>query len=166
MHKFLNTFPWILEPRISTFEDEKTYKKLLLGHFPNDIILEVKDRRIDFLCKNFGDTLYILEIKRSQKVIGKDELLQLQEYYEFVQANIEENNSDRKKYSKVKAYIIGKELKDDKLVRTKAKTLEKSDMYFLSYETMLDQAEEYHREFIDTYEKTNDLTKIKEETKQ
>jgi hypothetical protein len=157
MHNFLNTFPWILEPRISSFEDEKTYKQILLNNFPEDTSLDVKDRRIDFLCKSFGDTLYVLEIKRSQKIIGKEELLQLQDYYEFLDANIKENNSDRSKYSKIKAYIIGKELKNDKLVRAKRDTLEKSDMFFLSYETMLDQAEQYHKEFIDSYEKTNSL---------
>lgn len=157
MHNFLNTFPWILEPRISSFEDEKTYKQILLNNFPEDTSLDVKDRRIDFLCKSFGDTLYVLEIKRSQKIVGKEELLQLQDYYEFLDANIKENNSDRSKYSKIKAYIIGKELKNDKLVRAKRDTLEKSDMFFLSYETMLDQAEQYHKEFIDSYEKTNSL---------
>lgn len=160
MHKFLNTFPWILEPRISSFEDEITYKKLLLDNFPENTTLDINDRRIDFLCKNFGDTLYILEIKRSKKIIGKDELLQLQEYYEFVQANIQENNSDRAKYSHVKAYIIGKSLKDDQFVRAKMNTLENNDMHFLSYDTMLDQAEQYHREFIEAYEKTNKLTQI------
>ncbi|HUH43144.1 MAG TPA: ATP-binding protein [Sulfurimonas sp.] len=157
MHAFLKTFPWILEPRLSSFEDETRYKDLLLKHFPEDISLDIKDRRIDFLCKSFGGTLYVLEIKRSQKIIGKEELEQLQEYYEFVDANIKENNSDRTKYSKVKAYIIGKDLKDDKIVRSRRDILEKSDMHFLSYEEMLNQAEEYHRDFINNYESVNNL---------
>ena len=89
-----------------------------------------------------------------------EELKQMQEYYVFIQANIDENNSDRSKYRKVKAYIIGKELKNDRMVRTTLKTLEKSDMFFMSYEDMLGQAEQYHRDLIRTYEKTYNLTSI------
>lgn len=157
MHNFLNTFPWILEPRISSFEDEKTYKQILLKNFPDDTSLSIKDRRVDFLCKSFGNTLYVLEIKRSQKTINKDDLLQLEEYCEFIGANLDENNSDRGKISNIKGYIIGKNLKDDKIVRQKRNNMEKNDMYFLSYSDMLNQAEEYHKEFIDSYEKINNL---------
>ena len=84
----------------------------------------------------------------------------MKEYYIFIEANIDENNSDRSKYRKVKAYIIGKELKNDRMVRTTLKTLEKSDMFFMSYEDMLGQAEQYHRDLIRTYEKTYNLTSI------
>ncbi|MCV6609118.1 MAG: ATP-binding protein [Campylobacterales bacterium] len=156
MHKFLNTFPWILEPRISSFDDEKTYKQILIENFP-DTTLEIKNRRIDFLCKNFGDTLYVLEIKRSQKIIGKDDLMQLAEYCEFISTQLRENNSDRSKLSRVKGYIIGKELQDNGLVRTKRNNMESNNMFFLSYKEMLDQAEQYHKEFIDSYEKINNL---------
>lgn len=160
MHIFLNTFPWILEPRISSFDDEKTYKQILEDKFPVDTKLEVKDRRVDFICKSFGDTIYILEIKRSQKTINDSDLNQLQNYYTFIDANIKENNSDRSKLMNVKAYIIGKKLADNSFVRSKITTLEKSDMYFLSYDEMLGQAKEYHKEFIEAYEKTNNLKKL------
>lgn len=33
-------------------------------------------------------------------------------------------------------------------------------MYFLSYDEMLGQAKEYHKEFIEAYEKTNNLKKL------
>ena len=160
MHSFLNQFPWILEPRLSSFEDEQRYRQILINHFCDSALENIQDRRLDFLCKGFGDTLYVLEIKRSQKIIGIEELKQMQEYYVFIQANIDENNSDRSKYRKVKAYIIGKELKNDRMVRTTLKTLEKSDMFFMSYEDMLGQAEQYHRDLIRTYEKTYNLTSI------
>lgn len=161
MHNFLNQFPWILEPRLSSFEDEQTYRKILIDNFDDSKLENIQDRRLDFLCKGFGDTLYILEIKRSQKLIGIKELEQVQNYYEFIKANINENNSDRSRYRKVKAYIIGKNLKNDNMVRARIETLEKSDMFFMSYDTMLDQAEKYHEDFIKAYEKTNNLSNIK-----
>ena len=157
MHNFLKTFPWILEPRISTFKDEQTYSNILKENFDEET-LNIKDRRIDFLCKGFGKTLYVLEIKRSQKTINKADLMQMQDYHEFMQTHLDENKSDRSGYTDVKSYIIGKKLQDNGIVRTKLKTLEQSNMQFLAYITMLDQATEYHREFIDTYEKTNQLS--------
>ena len=157
MHNFLKTFPWVLEPRISTFKDEQTYSNILKENFDKET-LNIKDRRIDFLCKGFGKTLYVLEIKRSQKTINKADLMQMQDYHEFIQAHLDENKSDRSGYRDVKSYIIGKQLQDDSIVRAKLKTLEQSNMQFLAYITMLDQATEYHREFIDTYEKTNQLS--------
>jgi len=159
MHNFLKTFPWILEPRISTFKDEQTYSAILKEKF-DDQTLDIKDRRIDFLCKGFGTTLYVLEIKRSQKTINMADLVQVQEYHEFMQSQLKENQSDRSDYNNVKSYIIGKKLKDDSSVRTRLQTLQKSDMQFLAYNTMLNQASEYHKEFIDTYEKTNKLQTI------
>lgn len=156
MHNFLNTFPWILEPRISTFDDEKTYRQILKEKY-DDQTLNIKDRRIDFLCKGFGTTLYVLEIKRSQKTINMADLIQMQEYHEFMQSQLNENQSDRSGYNSVKSYIIGKKLQNDSLVRTRLGTLQQSNMQFLAYSTMLNQASEYHKEFIDTYEKTNIL---------
>jgi len=159
MHNFLNTFPWILEPRISTFKEEQTYRQILKDEF-DDQTLDIKDRRVDFLCKGFGTTLYILEIKRSQKIINKADLLQMQDYHIFMQSNLNENNSDRAGYTSVKSYIIGKSLHKSPLIRATLSTLEKNDMQFLAYDTMLNQASEYHKEFIDTYEKTNKLQTI------
>lgn len=159
MHNFLKTFPWILEPRISTFKDEQTYSAILKERF-DEQTLDIKDRRIDFLCKGFGTTLYVLEIKRSQKTIDMADLVQVQNYHEFMQAHLNENQSDRSDYNSVKSYIIGKKLKDDSSVRTRLQTLQKSDMQFLAYDTMLNQASEYHKEFIDSYEKTNKLKTI------
>jgi len=157
MHSFLSKFPWILEPRIASFSEEDTYEKLLNDEF-DDSALDIDSRRLDFMCRGFGDTLYIIEIKRSQKKIGKEELDQMQDYHVFIQANLDENNSDRSKFKYVKTYIVGKELKNDKYVRTRLDGLKKDNMYFLSYNMMLEQAKEYHKEFIDIYEKTNSLS--------
>ncbi|MCC9953265.1 ATP-binding protein, partial [Streptococcus agalactiae] len=46
---FLEKFPWILDPRITTFEREKTYSQILKDNF-SDEKLEGSNRRIDFLC--------------------------------------------------------------------------------------------------------------------
>lgn len=60
---FLEKFPWILDPRITTFEREKTYSSILKEKFPDDT-LDVSNRRIDFLCNLVNGELIIIELKR------------------------------------------------------------------------------------------------------
>ena len=59
MHKFLKEFPWLLEPRLSTMDDEVSYSDLLLKEFQEQENMLEENRRIDFLCKGFGQELYI-----------------------------------------------------------------------------------------------------------
>lgn len=160
MHSFLNKFPWILEPRLSSFDDEITYKKFLEEEFDDSSELE-EDRRIDFLCKGSTDTLYIIEIKRSQKIIGLKELEQIKSYQRFIKSKLGENDRG---HVQVKAYIIGKEASKDSYVQMEIKECLEHNRFVLNYNQMLSQARKYHQEFINTYEKTNNLKSIKGET--
>ncbi|WP_041959756.1 ATP-binding protein [Sulfurospirillum arsenophilum] len=161
MHHFLNKFPWILEPRLNSLTDEVTYKKFLKDEFNDDSDVD-EDKRIDFICKGDRDTLFIMEIKRSQKMITKKELEQLEEYCDFIKATILERGtkSDRDKYKYVKGYIIGKALSQDTRTQVKLENMERNNMNFLSYEIMLEQAKQYHKEFMESYEKLNHLIKL------
>lgn len=158
MHSFLNKFPWILEPRLSSFDDEITYKNFLKKEFNDSKLLE-EDRRIDFLCKGGSDTIYIIEIKRSKKIIGLNELEQLKSYQRFISSKLEENDRG---YTQVKAYIIGKESSKEKYVQMEIKECKEHFRFVLTYDQMLAQARKYHQDFINTYEKTNNLKSIKE----
>ncbi|KIM11512.1 MAG: hypothetical protein KU37_04700 [Sulfuricurvum sp. PC08-66] len=161
MHTFLNKFPWILEPRLTSFDDEVTYKKILEEEFNDSSEIE-EDRRIDFLCKGSSDTLYIIEIKRSQKIIGLQELEQIKSYQRFLKSKLEENDRG---YTQVKAYIIGKEAASDKYVKMEINEALTHNRFVLNYNQMLSQAKKYHKDFIDTYEKTNNLKSLKKEVK-
>lgn len=158
MHSFLNKFPWILEPRLSSFDEEVTYKNFLKEEFDDSNELE-DDRRIDFLCKGSGDTIYIIEIKRAQKIIGLKELDQIKSYQRFIKSKLEENDRG---HTQVKAYIIGKESAKDKNVQEEIKEALMHNRFVLNYSQMLSQARKYHQEFINAYEKTNNLKSLKE----
>jgi len=157
MHSFLNKFPWILEPRLSSFDEEVTYRNFLKEAFDDSSEPE-DDRRIDFLCKGSGDTLYIIEIKRSKKIIGLKELDQIKSYQRFIKSKLEENDRG---LTQVKAYIIGKESAKDKNVQEEIKESLMHNRFVLNYSQMLSQARKYHQEFIDAYEKTNNLKSLK-----
>ncbi|NLC03784.1 MAG: ATP-binding protein, partial [Tissierellia bacterium] len=49
MQPFFEKFPWILNPRITTFEREVSFSTILKKNFP-DQSLGKSNRRIDFLC--------------------------------------------------------------------------------------------------------------------
>lgn len=150
LHNFLKEFSWILDPRIMNFEDEKTFSKLLKEHFPEDK-LSVEERRIDFLCLNFTDTYFIIELKRPHAVISEKELDQCLRYRAFLIRHLEN------KFGKnVTCYLIGGRIANSDMALEKAATYaETHRVYFKPYRSLLEQAKKYHQEFIDRYEKLN-----------
>ena len=146
IHKFLKKFPWILDPRITNFEDEVTYSKLLKENFKDEDL--EKNKRIDFLCLNFSESYFIIELKRPETVIGTKELEQGLEYVSFIQERL------GNEYGKnVYCYIIGKKLANNPIARKKAEAFKNnSDVYFKPYVELLKNAINYHQEFIRKYE--------------
>jgi hypothetical protein len=151
LHNFFKQFSWILDPRLMNFKDEVTYSQLLKEKFkeenPDD-----KDRRIDFLCQNFGGIFYIIELKRPETVLGQKEITQAIEYVSFIKERI------GNEYGKnICCYLVGKRLANVDAVQTLAKSLRDSSTVFIRpYSELLANAEKYHQEFIDKY---NELKK-------
>ena len=143
IHNFLVKFPWILEPRLSSLEDEVTYKKLLGNQF-QQLKNSNKNRRIDFLCKASSDTLYIIEIKKPSKSLNEQDWIQLMSYYSFIKKNL---GQSQRAFSYVRGYLIGK------IADENVKTLsnDSKDLNCLTYNDMLSQARKYHEDFIKKY---------------
>ncbi|MCC4211370.1 ATP-binding protein [Leeuwenhoekiella parthenopeia] len=148
MHNFLKEFPWILDPRMMEFKDEVTYSDLLKTKF-EEVELDEKDRRIDFLCLKFGQGKFIVELKRPSKTINAMDLEQGMAYVSFLEARILNEHQG----GKVFCYVIGNKLSDNPLAIKKAKSYRDSnDVYFKSYHDLLQDALSYHKEFIDKYD--------------
>ena len=152
LHNFLKEFPWILDPRIMNFEDEKTFSALLKDKFP-DQTLEVEERRIDFLCLNFTDTYFIIELKRPNSVISAKELDQCLLYRTFLVRHLQNQFGQN-----VTCYLIGGRLADSDMAQEKADSYaETHKVYFKPYRSLLEQAKKYHQEFIKRYEEFNQI---------
>lgn len=146
IHNFLKKFPWILDPRIMNFEDEVTYSKLLRENFKDEDIEE--NKRIDFLCVNFAESHFIIELKRPETVIGTKQLDQALEYVSFIQERLGNEYGVN-----VYCYIIGKKLADTTIARKKADAYRNNnDVYFKPYTELLSNAKKYHQEFIEKYD--------------
>jgi len=154
LHNFIKSFPWLLDPRIMEFKDEVAYSNLLKEKYIDDNEPE-EDKRIDFLCSLFGDTILVVELKRPQSVIYAKQLDQLMEYCSFLESRI--GNSDSS-YRQVAGYILGGKLGDTPVLRKKTEGMAATRMYFRPYSELLSQTRNYHSEFLEQYEK---LKKIK-----
>lgn len=140
---FLEKFPWILDPRITTFEREKHYSSILKENFP-DAKLEESNRRIDFLCNLVNGELIIIELKRPAIKISEKEITQALEYKQFVEKHY--------KLEKVTTYLMSDRYDMNPTHLTMAKALEKNgDLYIRSYSDLLRDAKKYNEEFINKY---------------
>lgn len=150
LHNFLKKFSWLLDPRILEFRDEVTYTKLLKETYPDDK-LDIKDRRIDFLCSNaLGEILYVIEIKRSNFKVDKDALEQAYEYGVF----LKDKYASETGFSKVVCFVVGGEKSEEAIFRSKEKSyMSTGEVFVKTYRELLEQSKEYHREFIETYDK-------------
>lgn len=153
LHNFLKKFSWLLDPRILEFRDEVTYSKLLEETF-QDTDLEVKDRRIDFLCSNaLGEILYVIEIKRSTYKVDFKAIEQAYDYASF----LEERFASKTGFSRVVCYVVGGSKSEDRKFRSKEKTYaETGEVFVKTYRELLEQSKEYHKEFIEAYDAHNE----------
>jgi len=150
LHNFLKQFSWILDPRIMNFEDEVTYSKLLKDNFVDSDELE-ENRRLDFLCVDFSESFFIIELKRPQAVISLKNLEQAIHYVSFIREQL------GNEYGKnIYCYILGKRLVRKDEVKILAESLQLSrTVYFKPYIELLKNAKKYHQEFIDRYNQLN-----------
>ena len=153
MHNFIKQFPWILDPKMTIYKDECRYSDLLKEKFPeNDIEIE-NDRRLDFLCTGFGDTLYIVELKRPSCQISDKELTQLREYHTFIENNY--LGTSESSYSQVASYIIAGGTVTTPSFKKYADGMKSQRMYIELYPEILSRVKNYHKEFIEKYNQFN-----------
>ncbi|PIN80626.1 hypothetical protein COV13_03275 [Candidatus Woesearchaeota archaeon CG10_big_fil_rev_8_21_14_0_10_32_9] len=152
LHNFLKKFSWLLDPRILEFKDEVRYSTILKENFPEDALNE-KDRRIDFLCSNaLGGILYVVEIKKSKYKLDEKAIEQAYKYGVFLKDKYSTTNS----FTRVVCYVIGGEKSEDKYFRSKEDTYRNSGEVFVrTYTELLEQAKEFHKEFIQKYDEIN-----------
>lgn len=150
LHNFLKKFSWLLDPRILEFRDEVRYSTLLKESYPDDK-LDESDRRIDFLCSNaLGEILYVIEIKRSNYKIDVRALEQAYDYGAF----LTDRYASETGFSKVVCYVVGGEKSSDYKFKKKEQTyIQTGEVFVKTYTELLEQSKEYHKEFIEAYDR-------------
>ena len=150
MQKFLEEFPWLLDPKMSKFEREVTYSKILKENFPDDDKPET-DRRLDFLCTNDSGEVHIIELKRPSIKITTKGLSQIAEYTEFIRSKYPDQVSN------IKGYLISDNITYGPGAETMKKGLESQNIFVKSYSDLLAQARNYNKELYDSYHSIHEI---------
>lgn len=157
---FLEKFPWILDPRITTFEREVTFKKILKDNFP-DSGLEESNRRLDFLCNLVNGELIIIELKRPRIKISLKEIRQAREYERFLLKNHKESIEKG-----VKTFLISDQFEMDEETKDFYSSLEQTKkLKIRSYSDLLQQARQYNKEYIDRYREIESIYNLDKSVK-
>ena len=155
IQKFLEEFPWLLDPKMSKFEREVTFTKLLKQTF-NDNYLPESKRRIDFLCTDSNGTIHVIELKRPNIKLTTKEIQQIAEYVEFL----------RKQYpqsiSVIKGFLISDNMTFENGAQTIIRGLENEGIYVKSYSDLLAQARRYNQKLYETYSEILERKKTQE----
>ena len=151
LHNFLKEFPWVIDPRWTMVDDEVRYSDLLRNEFPESDDMLEEDKRIDFLCVREGTTLVVVEIKRPQSRVSKNELEQLEGYVIFMEEYIQKTTDPNYRLENVTGYLLCGDLVDTPYVRGRRKILERSQIYIRRYGDMLDMVQQLHSEFLERY---------------
>ena len=158
LHNFLKEFPWVIDPRWTLVDDEVTYSKLLRDEFPEENNSE-ENKRIDFLCVRDSTNLAVVEIKRPESKVSREELDQIENYVIFMRDYIERTSDPDYKLEEVTGYLLCGNLVNTAHVRQKRKNLERSQIYIRLYIDLLDMVKRVHDEFLKRY---NELREAKQ----
>jgi len=145
IQKFLEEFPWLLDPKMSSFEREQTYSRILKEHFPDEDLPE-HDRRLDFLCTNDAGIVHIIELKRPSIKITEKQLKQIADYMAFIKTHIPNN------VKHVEGYLISDRMTQDDGTKLMIEAMESRNVYVKSYTDLLAEARRYNKLFFDKYE--------------
>ena len=151
LQDFLKEFPWVIDPRWTLVDDEVTYSKLLRDRFPESDDLPEENRRIDFLCVREGTNLVVVEIKRAESRVSKDELDQIEEYVNFLRDKIISTTDPAYGYKEVTGYLLCGDLVNTYQARGRRDNLEKAQIYVRRYIDLLTMVQKAHAEFLDRY---------------
>ena len=146
IQKFLEEFPWLLDAKMSKFEREITYTKLLKQKFNAESILPESNRRLDFLCTNSAGVIHVIELKRPRIKLTMKEIQQICEYVEFIETQFPQTQGN------VKGFLISDNMTYEPGANKYRKGLEKEGIFIKSYSDLLAEARRYNDDLYKMYE--------------
>ena len=150
IQKFLEEFPWLLDPKMSKFEREVTYTRLLKESF-DDSEKPDHDRRLDFLCTNDAGNIHIIELKRPSIKITVKELQQITEYVEFIETHFPTTAGN------VSGYLISDNMTYGPGAEKMKNALESQNIFVKSYSDLLSEARRYNEDIYKAYQEISEI---------
>lgn len=151
---FFETFPWILDPKMTSFERELTLSRAIKEGI---IDKEAKKyganvlKRMDFFVSQNENTYRIFELKRPDTNITDKMIDNIKEYILFTKKFFITNNNIQNQ--SIKVILVTNRNNFNPKVAYEIDSMQKTgDLILRSYNELLVQAENYNKEFIKRYE--------------
>jgi hypothetical protein len=134
--------PWLIDPAWSEADRQATYTKLLRECAEEPKNLDENDRRLDLLIRT-GGGITIVELKKPQKKLSREDLEQIERYVDWARENIlGGTGADAPKY--VKGLLLVGEVNPK--LKDKSVRLAGDDIRVEVFTDLRDRAKEYYGE--------------------
>jgi hypothetical protein len=135
---------WLVNPSWGNVTGQTRYSELLRTKCPEPKQLDDKDRRIDILGYAVGGAVHVVELKRPEKTLSRDDLEQIEEYVDWARSHIMGSGPDSPKY--VSGLLIVGRLSGQRELEEKQRRLAGSDIRVETFDDLLQRADNIYRE--------------------
>jgi hypothetical protein len=135
---------WLIDPTWSTAQGQATYSKALRRNFPESTKVKGKDRRIDLLGFRLSGELHVVELKRPEKRLSREDLSQIEEYVDWARSNLQGTGVNAAK--SVRGRLIVGHYSDSGEIQRKMERLAGDDILVETYRDLLERARSVYGE--------------------
>jgi hypothetical protein len=129
---------WLIDPSWGSASGQTTYTALLRKEFPEPPKLDDKNRRLDILGVTVGSAVEVVELKRPEKKLSREDLEQVEMYVDWARGNLVGTGRDAPRY--VRGLLIVGELSSKQEIKLKMERLAGSDIRVQTYKDLLHRA--------------------------
>jgi hypothetical protein len=135
---------WLVNPSWGEVTGQTRYTELLRKNCEEPKKLDDKDRRIDILGYTAGGAVHVVELKRPEKTLSRDDLEQIEGYVDWARAKLMGTGSDSPRY--ISGLLIVGKLSTDGTVQRKMDRLAGADIEVETYDDLLERAKNIYGE--------------------
>ena len=135
---------WLVNPTWGEVTGQTRYTELLRKRCTEPKKLAEKDRRIDILGYAVSGAVHVVELKRPEKTLSRQDLEQIEKYVDWARAHLVGSGADSPKY--ISGLLIVGKLSGDKAIEEKVKRLAGSDIRVETYDDLLERVRNIYGE--------------------
>ncbi|MGH7771426.1 MAG: ATP-binding protein [Candidatus Binatia bacterium] len=130
---------WLVEPAWGEVSGQTRYTELLREHCKEPKSLDEKDRRIDILGYSVNGVLHVVELKRPDKTLSRNDLEQIEKYVDFARSKLVSTGEGSPNY--IRGLLIVGRLNSDSQIQRKMQRLAGDDIRVDTFDGLLERAE-------------------------
>ena len=147
MQPLFENNPWLIDPTWGAVSGQETYSALLRKQFSEPQNIPAKNRRLDLLGIRVSNEINVVELKRPEKKLSRDDLEQIEDYVDWARGNLLGTGPDAPRYAR--GLLIVGTLNEKKEVQEKATRLAGDDIRVETYRDLHQRARRVYGEVQD-----------------